>query len=237
LSVWLTIPSKRPPEECAPLLKKWKERGYNIALWRDMDSAAMPDIPAVLMLGDYPGYAAAVNQLIRLVMEQDSSAEWFIAAGDDIEPDANHSAEEIAAQCKEHFQGTFGVMQPTGDRWGDNSKGEGAYIDRVAGSAWIGRDFAERMYQGKGPLYHEYTHMFVDEELQCVAEKYGVFWQRRDLIHMHKHWGRGSTDQELVNADRMPEFLKGVNSPEHWRKYKALFESRKAQGFPGSEPL
>src|SRR5581483_11518837 len=114
----------------------------------------------------YPGYAQSVNLLIGHVLSFDPSAEWFIAAGDDVEPDPNHSAEEIAMQCKAwcHTNAcsrgvplsegceqvdTFGVMQPTGDRWGDSEWSRqrfgvdrGAYSDRVCGSAWIGREFA-----------------------------------------------------------------------------------------------
>lgn len=249
MSVWLTIPSARPPEEAERVLNLWEERGYKIALWRD---AKAPDIRldseggTYYSFEEYPGYAKAINYLIAEVMIHDPYAEWFIAAGDDIEPDPNHSAEEIAQMCGEHFyflrrrehkMSTFGVMQPTGDRWGDRGDGKGAYIDRVCGSAWIGREFARRVNQGRGPLWPEYTHMFVDEELQAVAQKYGVLWQRRDLTQMHRHWGRGPEGNPNALQDfatAVPEHLKEVNTPEHWHKYKALFEQRKAAGFPGS---
>jgi hypothetical protein len=132
-------------------------------------------------------------------------------------------------------------MQSTGDRWGDTARsrqqfGEhrGAYIDRVAGSPWIGREFARRMYGGNGPYWPKYTHQFVDEELQEVAIKMGCFWQRRDLIHLHEHWGR---EQMQEGGYRVPPHLLEANSPQHWRKYKQLFESRKAAGFPGHEPI
>ena len=89
---------------------------------------------------------------------------------------------------------TFGVMQATGDRWGENEPwaraqfpDAPAYIDRICGSPWIGREFARRMNQGKGPFWREYFHMFADEELQCVAQRLGVLWQRRDLTHHHEH--------------------------------------------------
>lgn len=107
--------------------------------------------------------------------------------------------------------------------------GGSAYIDRVAGSPWLGREWCERINGGQGPLWPEYTHMFVDEEVQAVAEKLGVFWQRPDLIHPHEHWGK--------TAQRPPEFLREVNSPAHWKRYGDLFARRKAQGFPGCMPL
>ncbi len=213
----------------------------------------------------YPGYAVAVNELIAEAMTVDPSAEWFVAAGDDIEPDLNHSAEEIAGELASHFcmlhggtvflenvgdgetlriagyPATFGVMQPTGDRWGDDAvsrarygEDRGAYIDRVCGSAWIGREFAKRAYGGKGPLWPEYTHMYVDEELQEVSTKLGVLWQRRDLIQLHKHWGR-EADGKPGDLKKMPEFLRKAN--EEMGKFKRVFEARKRAGFPGHEPL
>ncbi len=253
MSVWLTIPSKRPPEEAEKVLNLWRERGYKIALWRDPGEWRGINADLILDYIDYPGYAEAVNQLIRDVLRAvDPSAEWFIAAGDDVEPDLNHSAEEIAVQCREHFAAalpvhpgqwtehgaqTFGVMQPTGDRWGDKGDGKGAYIDRVCGSAWIGREFARRINQGNGPLWPEYFHMFVDEHLQCVAQKLGVLWQRRDLIQLHKHWGRGpdAHPNQIQNpSERMPDFLKRANSAEEWQRGKAIFQKHKEAGFAES---
>jgi hypothetical protein len=76
-----------------------------------------------------------------------------------------------------------------------------------------------------------------DEELQHVAIKHGVFWQRPDLIHYHDHWGRAREGERLGQRDRMPQFLEKANSPEEWHKYKKLFSERLAAGFPGSDPL
>jgi hypothetical protein len=125
-------------------------------------------------------------------------------------------------------------MQPTGDKWGDKN---GPYIERVAGSPWMGREWCERINQGRGPLWPEYFHMGEDEELQHVAIKHGVFWQRPDLIHYHDHWGRAREGERLGQRDRMPQFLEKANSPEEWHKYKKLFSERLAAGFPGSDPL
>ena len=244
MSVWLTIPSARPPAEVEPVLKAWRQQGYRVALWRDWNAEPVSRLVDLVRPGVYSGYASAVNSLVAEVMDVDAAAEWFIAAGDDIWPDINWRAEEIAQQCRYHFEDlnqgnakleTFGVMQPTGDRgFGD---AQGPYIDRVAGSAWIGREFARRMYGGKGPLWPEYTHQFVDQELQEVAVKLGVFWQRPDLTHLHQHWGRPREGERMGQASRMPEFLKEANSAAHWIKFKQLFEQRKALGFPGHEPI
>ncbi len=274
MSVWLAIPSKRPVEQVEPTLKLWRERGYKIALWRDFGEP-IPESDLVCGEARYPGYAVAVNALIGHILELQPAAQWIVTGGDDVEPDPNHSAEEIAKECSWHFlkedyrdagePGTFGVMQPTGDRWGehdikDGHKFElwpdqphrcihcgqaydaprhmlGAYIDRVCGSPWIGREFATRMYQGNGPYWPEYTHMGVDEELQAVAVKLGVLWQRPDLTHYHNHWGRPRDGQKYGTADSMPEFLKHANSNTEWDRYKRIFKARQAAGFPGHEPL
>lgn len=244
--VWLAIPSARPVEQADPILDLWRKQGYKIALWRDDEKAANPLADVLMFPGPgekYPGYAQACNELVRFIIDHDPAADWVVCAGDDTEPDLNHTAQEIARECERHFacrhgRPTFGVMQPTGDRWGADEPwaqkafpDRPAYIDRICGSSWFGREFCRRIYQGKGLWWPEYYHMYADEEMYEVAIKLGVLWQRRDLIHLHKHWGRNA------GKENMPQFLARANSPEQWRESKALFESRKAAGFPGHEPL
>lgn len=279
MSVWLCMPSKRPLERIEPLLRLWRNAGYSVAIQRDPEDIAVM-YANVIFRRPYAGYAEAVNYIAGQVLMMEPDAEWIVCAGDDTEPDAAHSAEELSIECKMHFynpnlkaegppqplrpQGsnlwteTFGVMQPTGDRWGEHrnthqftarpGQGQqmcsqcgrfqenvihsvGAYIDRVAGSPWMGREFCLRVNQGRGPLWPEYFHIGCDEELQAVAKRLGVFWQRPDLIHLHRHWGRDA------GKSNMPEFLKRANSTEEWNAYKKLFTEREAKGFPGSEPL
>jgi len=270
MSVWLTIPSARPPEEAEKVLRLYREQGYKIALWRDSGAScpASADLACDGLCGvgggQYPGYAVAVNHLIELVMKVDSDAEWFIAAGDDVLPDPKVPAEKIAAQCQGYFTklhygneahhaaeigplSTFGVCQPTGDRWQDTphsrvryGENRGALIDRVCGSAWYGREYCRRMYGGKGPLFEGYRHMFVDEEAQEVAIRMGVLWQRRDLTQLHQHALRHPEPGKLANAAdlvvKAPHAVKW-NTSEHWNESRKMFEERKAAGFPGHEPL
>ena len=262
-NVWLCLPSKRPFEQVDPVLKLWRERGYRVAIQRDdtephsFGTRGEWKATELVVWGPYGGYATAVNTLTREVLSIDKQAQWIVCAGDDTEPDLNHEAEEIAQECSAYFFGhncsiqtslgapvpptipigampTYGVMQPTGDRWGDR---QGAYIDRVAGSPWMGREFCLRVNQGRGPLWSEYFHCFADEELQHVATRLGVFWQRPDLIHMHQHWGRVPNGAPFASSSLMPDFLKRANSSEEWRKASSLFKQRKATNFPGSEPL
>ena len=253
MAVWVVMPSKRPPEEAGKCLSKWREMGYKIALFVDDGSEPHSNIvPEYVRAGAYPGYAQAVNGLVVDVLGCDPSCDWIVAAGDDMLPDPNKRADEIATECRHYFEEpilpkehddvlrwgnfTFGVMQPTGDRdWGDR---RGPYCDFVAGSAWMGREWCQRINQGNGPLWPDYFHMGVDEELQAVAIKYGVFWQRQDLTHKHLNWGRPTKPgQRLVDVSEMPDFLVKANSPSEWNKYKRIFKERSEAGFPGSEPL
>jgi hypothetical protein len=124
---------------------------------------------------------------------------------------------------------TFGVMQPTGDRWADS---RGAYIDRVAGSPWMGREWCLRANGGRGPLWPEFTHMFVDEHIQELATKLGVFWQRRDLIHLHRHALRDNPTFEA-----WPAHMRKWTTPEHWRESKAVLDRLRANDFQECMPI
>jgi hypothetical protein len=244
VSVWLILPSARPVEEAQACLNKWANKGYRVGVFREEERGRLRC--DLWMSGQYPGYAMAVNRLASAVLKVDRNAHWLVAAGDDTDPD-ERKPEEISEQCSSHFcrvvdsdsipggiyEFTFGVMQPTGDRWNCSpSLGDIPTIERVAGSPWLGREWCRRAYGGRGPLWPEYTHCFADEELQLVAQGLGVFWQRPDLTHMHHNWARAPAETRV-----MPEFLREANSVQHWQKYSKLFHERKAAGFPGSEPL
>lgn len=250
MSVWLCIPSARPAAEIAERLGKWRTMGYKIALWRNGPHAT-PDgsdikdlVDWSMYTPDYRGWAFSCNFVMKMMFGANEDCDWCLCGGDDTEPDCTKWADEIADECREYFvnphprqfnDGTFGVMQATGDRWGENEPwardqfpDAPAYIDRICGSPWIGREFARRMNRGTGPFWPEYHHMFADEELQCVAKRMGVLWQRRDLTHHHEHPRRDG-------VARTPDFAAEIYSSEHWQAAKLLFESRKKAGFPGSE--
>jgi len=239
VSVWLCMPSKRPVAEAQPVIDAWLKMGYRVAVQRDLtDELLHCDINC---MRGYSGYPEAATYLIHEVMSEDAGAEWFVCAGDDITPDPHKRADEIAEECNHHFStlyipdkafpGTFGVMQPTGDRWGEGYrwKPKEAHIDCIAGSPWIGREFARRMYGGCGPYWTGYFHMFDDEELQCVATMMEIFWQRPDITHYHNHCPR--------EGGKAPAFLARAYGKENWNKSKAMFMERKAKGFPGHEPI
>ena len=230
--VHLVMPSARPAAEVNRVMERWLERGYRVILQRDTSDGDQPGAGIHCIHRDYKGYPEAVNFLAKRSLAKDPECQWILCAGDDTLPDPNHTADEIAAQCSEYFGmlsgkygvGTFGVMQPTGDRWADHL---GVIIERIAGSPWMGRSFCERINQGQGPLWPEYMHNWADEELQNVAQKLGVLWQRRDLMQYHNHCRR--------NGGPWAPHLQGADAD--YRRFKPLFDARKKMGFPGSDPL
>ena len=244
-AVWIAVPSARPVDQVENWAEAWHERGYKVAVYRDTfdDVRHFVDL-CITKWAKYPGYAQVTNELVRQVLVGvDQECQWVVLGGDDVFPDPNHDAETIARQCTEYFSclprltnialepeaySTFGVMQPTGHRWGDS---QGAYIDRIAGSPWVGKEWCLRAHQGQGPLHPGFEHMHGDEALRGIAVKLGVYWERRELIHFHQHWGIQG------RAEDMPEFLKKWNTPEHWRESRALLDRLKAEDFAECMPI
>jgi hypothetical protein len=223
MSVWFAIPSKRPPEEAEPCLSKWRAQGYKIALWRDEGD---PEIKAdLLIVGEYQGYHHAVNALCRAIMALDPEASWIVSGGDDMCPDPKKCADEIAAECTAHFGGTFGVVQPVGDTWGDPQ--------RICGSPWMGREFCRRMYQGRGPFCEAYYHMWGDEEMHELCKARGILWNRPDLSHYHHHWIREA--QASKQPLKAPAFL--ARAIPCYEGLMPLYRARKAANYPGHEPI
>ncbi len=230
MSVWLCLPARRDWDESS--IPAWLDAGYKVAVMREPE---LPLLPATVTLpiSHYPGWARCVNVLSQMVFLRDPECNWIVACGDDQYPDPNKTPGEIAEECEESLHDkksrTFGVMQPIGDPQRDSL---GHIAPRVAGSPWIGRDFAMRMYHGGGPLYPGYHHNHADQELKDVAEMMGCWWTRPDLTHRHDHWAykRGSRED-------MPTWAAPLHTPEAWRKSYRLYQLRKATGFPGYEPL
>jgi hypothetical protein len=233
MNVWLCIPSARPIEEAKLSLSKWRKRGYRIALWRDRHEYAAEAVCDFLLTGKYPGYAQAVNALAGEVFALDPQCRWIVTGGDDTEPDAAHDPKIIAEECDAHFHGTFGVMQPTGDRWANGS------IDKIAGSPWMGREWCERANGGAGPFWPEFTHMFGDQCLMDTAIRCGVFWQRPDLIHMHRHFLRkdGGINAEVNRSAPTPAHLVKWNSSVHWAEMQAIYTRLRSANFSPCMPL
>jgi hypothetical protein len=218
--VWFAIPSASP-ERCRKTLPIWRERGYKIAV---LQNYARGEIPAdiVLWSDHYPGWPGSINILCDKVVPKD--APIVVSGGDDMLPDPNHTAHELAEQFLDHFKdspgGTFGVMQPHGDTFMESP--------RYCGSPFLGRRWIETMYGGTGPMNAAYHHNWADNELYWVARGLNALWSRSDLSHFHEHFTRT-----------------GEEKPAYWReavettdaKDCRLFISRAWSRFPGHEPL
>lgn len=223
---WFCLPSARPSAEANPIFELWRRQGYGVAVLRK-GGPVSADVSLIEAPGEYQGWAWATNKLAAFVLEHDARCQWVIAAGDDTQPDLNFTAGEIAGQFTAHLGGTFGVCQPTGDRWYPGHPRGGCSIDWHAGSPWLGRDWCLRAHGGGGPLWPELYHNFADEMLQEVATRLGVFWQRRDIIHYHDHVAR-----------RDPRHWLGKQPPWHaeahgnsYARDKVIFDRLAATGF------
>lgn len=200
---------------------QWRGQGYSVAVWVEAEFPAF-EADLLVRAPRYPGYWGAVNHLARTAVRQ--GADIVILAGDDMDPHEGMSAEEIAAQYREHFPDLCGVMQPIGDR--DRVPG----TSHLCGSPWLGKGWVERAYRGSGPTWIEYGHFFGDEELKAVARKLHRHWPREDLRHRHHHW--------CAKVDPTPiQPYQKANSDRWWDHDQAIFNRRKAAEFPCSDLL
>lgn len=234
MTVWVAFPSAAPAEQAKRCILAWRERGYLVAIQVDDDARLEGSEAHVTMSTDYEGYAEAINALVAEVLHaapHPRQCRWIVAAADDVYP-GDHDPLRVARECEEHFGGTLGVMQPTGDPWRDHC------VEKYAGSPWLGREWCERAYGGRGPLWDGYHHYYVDNELQRVAQRLSLFWQRRDLVHRHESWKRGPKGAPVNEYG----FWRDARRPDHlqrarvgWQADHDLFEEREAAGFPGSD--
>src|SRR5882724_7590672 len=114
MSVFVCVPSKRPPAEVEKWAQAWRDMGYRVSIQRDeAESPAAgslrgefsgPRWKAVsVWFRQYAGYAEATNFLIADALKQ--GATWTIVGGDDVFPDITKRADQIAAECVDHFEG------------------------------------------------------------------------------------------------------------------------------------
>lgn len=81
------------------------------------------------------------------------------------------------------------------------------------------------LYDKLGYLYHPgYFHLFVDNDLTETARMLGAYVPAFDLKFPHQHWMNGRAKQDNT-------YQRG-NSREAYMSGQALFERRKADGFP-----
>ena len=213
--VWFAIPSASP-ENCRRNLPAWRDQGYRIAILQNQQRA---DIPAdiVVWSDEYPGWAGSINRLCREIVPSDAAI--VVSGGDDMLPDPDHTAAEIAAQFHERFPDGFGVMQPHGDDYWNATL--------YCGSPWLGRRWIETMYGGAGPTPDAYQHNWADAEILCVADAYDALWIREDLSQFHTHFTR--------DGDEAPDYW--VDNVDRFADDDLLeFLQRAALQFPGHAP-
>jgi len=191
----------------------WKAQGYATAVLVETKEEKQPNIDTIIYEPEWAGFPTAANKLCQSLA---SNFDIVVIGGNDLFPVTTKTAQELEKEFKEHFKGTLGLMHPTGDRYGS--------IDIVSVCPWIGAQYIKTMYGGYGPYYSGYYHYFCDAELQDVAVKNNLFWQRPDLSQFHDHWGR--------NGSSRPEHLMAANT-RHTAD-KATYEHRKQHNFPGS---
>lgn len=212
--VWFAIPSANP-ELCRQTLPRWRDMGYKIAV---LQNHRRGDIPAdiVRWSDHYPGWAASINLLCREVVP--ASADIVVSGGDDMLPDPNFTAQELAEEFYDRFPDGFGVMQPHGDDWGKTQ--------HYCGSPWLGRGWIECANGGRGPMNPEYHHNWADCELYWVAKCLGVLWSRPELTQRHEHF--------LRNGAPKPAYWESVER-NGARGLQTLL-ARKHAHFPGAMP-
>ena len=212
--IWFATPSANV-ELASGTFKAWQEAGYKTAALIDPGCPEPSNVDLLVRCDHYYGYGWANNLLSSKLTDVD----WIVFGGDDGLPDPNHKPQDIARECTQHFNGTFGVMQPIGEEWLNRC------IATFCGSPWIGKEFRRRANQGHGPYWEAYRHYYDDTELQNRAIAFNCFWQRSDLSHYHNHWTRRLIDRPKHLIDKAA--LEAMS--------RDLFLKRCVDGFPGSE--
>lgn len=212
MSVWFAVPVAQTDIDRSRItFDAWKGMGYRIAAL--VNGERLPyGCDIVLGVEKYCGWAWAVNRLARMLVDFD----FVVTGGADVFPDPTKAADAIASECVEYFGGTYGVMQPAGDKYG-------AIESRTACvSPWLGREWCQRAYGGTGPLHGGYYHFYADGDLMHTAKRLDRLWWREDLTQRHDHW--------LRRGDEQPAHLTAAAAAND--SDKALFEARKAAGWP-----
>ncbi len=211
MDIWVVWPTVHL-DQSNKMIPIWKSFGYKVAILANppFTHGHFPEADRVIVQKKWLGFPVAANILCKEV-----PGNIVVVAGDDLYPDPESNAEEIGTHFLKRFPDTFGLVQPTGDKFG--------CWDKCAVSPWIGRAFIEKAYGGNGPYREEYFHYFSDQELQEYAIKMNVFEQFKYVTQFHDHWQR----QEKPSR---PGHL--IQAGAKWRKDKQIFEQRKKEGFP-----
>ena len=216
LRIWYAIPSASQ-ERCVNAFEKWKGMGYKTAVFLDPGAAGVPADFTMRATEYHPyfGYYEAVNRLTAALADE---ADIIVSGGDDMFPDPDKNAQQLGQEFVEHFKGTLGVMQPTGDNLHAN-------VHTICGSPWMGVDYIRRGYKGVGPMPPYYKHFYGDEEMMDVCNRLGIMWIRPDVVQYHEHWSRPGVVQLAYQT----------RNNQYWDVDQKLFFTRRRQGYPDHE--
>jgi hypothetical protein len=226
--VYHAFPTAAPLPQSLACIEAWKAMGYGTAIIV-LDEPERRKLPADIVQihegNKYPGFAVSTNRIAYLTLKTDPECQIIIAGGDDVYPDQNKRADEIADEFIEHFGGTLGVMQPHGDEWHHTHDRRGYIADNAAWSPWLGREWCQRAYMGRGPLNPDFYHYYNDTNLFQVAQWLGLLWVRPDVVHGDRNWKR-----ERKHLGR-PVYLREAKRRN--AADAALCAQLQTEGFPG----
>jgi hypothetical protein len=209
------------PALAAECFRAWRSMGWDTFALVDgndvLDAAILDVVNFVFRQNDYPGWGESFNIMARTLHEYD----WLATGGDDVWPDPMRYAETIGNELSAHFNGTFGVCQPSADRWAWNKNGTTAPI---CYAPIIGAEFARRWNGGKGAFWPGYFQWCADAELHGATE--GLLLERPDLMFDHRH----------VSKDGRPSPAYKTGKQHRWQADWDLYEQRRRDRFPGHEP-
>jgi len=214
--VWLIMPVVNE-DLCRANVPRWLAQGYHVCLLQDRTRFDVPGTMILQPWSHYAGYAFSVNFATRELQRHGLLGDVFVYAGEDMHPDPQRNAQEVAERYRTHYPDLNGIVQPTGDDLNGT--------DRICGSPIVGRDAFKEFNNGFGIFWPGYNHYFADEELFNVSLRHGRLVQDRDLMHYHDHWTRSGTPSKRPHHKLLEE---------RWANDKALFNHRKALDFPGS---
>lgn len=230
--VWYAVPTAAKPEYSRPCFDAWRDMGYKVAILFEGEAQHALQADLKLCEPPYRGYGMSVNRLAKAVLEHDPDCQIVVSGGDDVYPCQTKRADKIAAEFIEHFGGTLGVMQPHGDELHHTHDGKGYILDTAAWSPWMGREWCERAFMGRGPMHPGFYHYWSSTNLQDVAVWLGLYWQRADIIQRDDNWKRSAR----AHLGRPPYLYKAkaMGAADY-----ALYKRLQDEGYPecGLKPL
>lgn len=204
--VWVVWPTVHK-EQSNKMISLWHELEYKVAILvnQPLGNKDFPEAEMVIVQDEWKGFPVAAN-----ILCEEALGNIIVVVGDDVYPD-KREANKLGERFLKRFPDTFGVAQPTADKYG--------CWDKCAVSPWIGRKFIKKI----GPYCEQYYHYFSDEDLQQVAMKLNVFEQWEDVNQYHDHWERNK-------KEKRPAHL--LEAKKQWHKDRKIFKERMIKGFP-----